>query len=85
MLVPLCECQMQYLWYLTLYLIEKPFTNRKDPDQAALVRAALSGSALFSYGNIIRYDPTLLLVDLTSTFFVQCTNVKVYLYSVDSG
>ena len=25
---------------------------------------------------MIRYDPT--LVDLTSNFFVQCTNVKVY-------
>ena len=28
---------------------------------------------------MIRYDPT--LVDLTSNFFVLCTNVKVYLYS----
>ena len=27
---------------------------------------------------MIRYDPT--IVDLTSNFFVLCTNVKVYLY-----
>ena len=31
----------------------------------------------FAYGNMFRYDPT--LVDLTSNFFVLCTNVKVYL------
>ena len=42
------------------------FANRADPDQAALVRAALSGSTLFAYGNMIRYDHT--LVDLTSNF-----------------
>ena len=35
------------------------FTNRVDPDQAALLRAALSGSTLFANGNMIRYDPTL--------------------------
>ena len=38
------------------YLIETPFNifaNRADLDQAALVRAALSGSALFAYGTII--------------------------------
>ena len=44
------------------------------PDQAALIR----GSTLFAYGNIIRYDPT--LVDLTSNFFVVWTKVKVYSY-----
>ena len=41
---------------LTLYLIETPFNvsaNRADPDQAALVRAAWSGSTLFAYGYII--------------------------------
>ena len=27
----------------------------------------------------MRYDPT--IVDLTSNFFVLCTNVKVYLYN----
>ena len=46
---------------LTFYLKETPFNtfaNRADPDQAALV------SLLFAYGNLIRYDPT--LVDLTS-------------------
>ena len=34
---------------LTFYLIETPFNtfvNRADPDQAALARAALSGSTL---------------------------------------
>ena len=41
---------------LTLYLIEmtfNTFANRADPDQAALVRAAWSGSTLFAYGNMI--------------------------------
>ena len=33
---------------------------------------------LFTYGNMIGYDPT--LMDLTSNFFVLCTNMKVYLY-----
>ena len=64
---------------LTLHLIETPFTastNRADPDQAALVRAAWSESTLFAYGNMVY--PT--LVDRTSNFFVLCTNVKVYLY-----
>ena len=62
---------------LTLYLIGTPFitfANRADPDQAAL-----TGSTLFAYVNMIRYDPTLL--DLTNNFFVQSTNVKVYLYN----
>ena len=30
---------------------------------------------MFDYGNMIRYDPT--PVDLTSNYFVLCTNVKV--------
>ena len=63
-------------------IIETPFNtfaNRADPDQAALIRAALSGSTLFVYGNMIRYDPT--LVDMESNFFVLCTNLKVYLYN----
>ena len=29
------------------------FANRADPDQAALVRAARSGSSLFAYGNML--------------------------------
>ena len=37
------------------------------------------GSTLFAYGNMIRYDPT--LMDLSSNFLVLCTNVKVYLYN----
>ena len=46
------------------------FANRADPDQAAL----------FAYGNVIRYDPT--LVDLTSNFFVLCTkHESLYDYS----
>ena len=64
---------------LTLYPIETPFdafANRADPDQAALIRAACSGSTLFN-GNMIRYDHT--LVHMTSNFFVLCTKVKVYL------
>ena len=55
------------------------FANRAEPDQIALVRAAWSGSTLYAYGDMIRYDPT--LVDLTSNFFVLCTNMKVYLYN----
>ena len=75
------ELEWQGRKHFTLYLIEMPFNafaNRAHPDQAALVRAAWSGSTLFAYGNNIRYDPT--LVDLTSNFFVLCTSVKVYLY-----
>ena len=34
---------------------------------------------MFAHGNMIRYDPT--LVQLTSNFFVLCTNVKVYLFN----
>ena len=49
------------------------------PNQAALVRADWSGPTLFAYGNMIRYDPT--LVELTSNFFVLCTTVKAYLYN----
>ena len=66
--------------HLTLYLIETPFNtsaNRVGPDRAALLRAAWSGSTLFASGNIS--DP--ILVDLTSNFFVLCTNMKVYLYN----
>ena len=65
---------------LTLYLIETPFSsfaNREDPDKAALVgatRAAWSGSNLFAYGNMIRYDPT--LVEMTSKFFDLFTNAS---------
>ena len=59
---------------ITFYLIETPvnaFVNKADTDQACLIESTLS-----AYGNI-RYDPT--LVDLTSNFFVLCTNMKVYL------
>ena len=62
---------MKYYGSFTIYLIETPFntfTNRADPGQTALVGAAWSGSALFSHGNMISYDPT--LVDLTSYSFV---------------
>ena len=41
---------------LTDYLLKKhfnAFANRADPDQAALVRAAWSGSTLFAHGNMI--------------------------------
>ena len=55
------------------------FANREDPDQAALIRTASSGSTLFASGNRIRYDPR--LVELTINFFVLCTNMKVYLYN----
>ena len=53
---------------------DRPFNtlpSREDPDQAAVT--------LFAYVKMIRYDLT--IVDLTSTFFVLCTSVKVYLYN----
>ena len=55
---------------LTFKLMETPlkaFENRTDTYQAAL----------FSLGNMIRYEPT--LVNLTSKVCVLCSNVKVYL------
>ena len=48
--------QNEKKYVLNLYLMEtpiNPFANRIDPDQAALVRAACSGSTLFAYGNVI--------------------------------
>ena len=39
----------------------------------------ITPSLLLAYGNMISYDPT--LVDITSHFLVQCTNMKVYLYN----
>ena len=59
----------------TLYFIEthfNAFTNRADP-------ALWSGSTLFAYGNMVRYDPT--LVDPLSNFFGLCTNAKVEFYN----
>ena len=41
------------------------------------------GSTLFAYGNMIRYDPT--LVDLTSNVFVLCTNVNFIYIIIHSG
>ena len=38
-----------------------------------------SGLTLFAKGNTIRYDPT--LVELTSNFFVLCTNLKIIIPS----
>ena len=46
-----CHCGDEGNRIITLYLIEmalNAFANRADPDQAALVRAALSGSTLFA-------------------------------------
>ena len=44
------------------------FENRADPDQAVLQE--LPGSALFAYGNVIRYNPTLVDLSLTSNFLI---------------
>ena len=70
---PSCQCKFFISFcYVILKLLNpllNTFANRADPDQAALVRAAWSGSTLFAYGNL-RYD-----------FFVLYTNVKVYLYN----
>ena len=72
-----------YLNPLTIVTPFHTFANRADLDQAALVRAAGSGSTLFAYGNMFKYDPT--LVDLTSNFFVLCTNMKVYFIIIVGG
>ena len=51
------------------------FVNRAEPDQAALVRAAYSGSTVCLWKYDIS-DP--MLVDLTShNLFVLCTNMKI--------
>ena len=72
---------------LTFYLKATPFNTfakRADPDQAAW-----SGSTLFAYVNMIRYDPT--LVDLTevSLFYVQMLKyfyvIIYYGWSLASG
>ena len=71
---------------LTLYLIEtsfNTFANRAVPDQAVLVRAARSGSIGFTHRNMLRYAPA--LVDLTSNFFVLCTNMKFIYIIILSG
>ena len=47
---------MYMLFILTIYLIETPFNTfayRADQDQAAVIRAAWSGSTLLAHGNMI--------------------------------
>ena len=53
--------------------------NRADSDQATLVRALPDQSYSVCLWKYDIPDPT--QVDLTSNFFVLCTNVKVYLYN----
>ena len=38
---------------------------------------------MFAYGNMIRYDPT--LVELPNNFFFLCTNVIVFYIIIHSG
>ena len=48
--------------HLTLFHLKaqfSTFTNRADPDQAALGKAGWLGSSLIAYGNMIRYDHAL--------------------------
>ena len=62
---------------IALYLNVMPiknYANRADPDQAALIRAACSGSTLFPYRNMIRDDPA--PVGLTSNLFTLYTKMK---------
>ena len=64
---------------LTTYLIETPFnvfSNIGDPDQAALMSCLIRGYSVCLWKYDIS-DPT--KVDLTSNFFVLCTNMKVYI------
>ena len=42
------------IFRLTLYLIEKPFANRADPDQAAL-ELPDQGFIMFAYGKLLLY------------------------------
>ena len=63
--------------YYNILLIETPLTLLQT--EQTQIRQLLQGSTLFAYGNMIRYDLT--LVDLTSNFIVLCTNVNVYLYN----
>ena len=62
------------LTFVTLYLIET-FLTHLQTEQTQIRQLLL---ALFAYGIMIRYDPT--LVDLTSNVFVLRTNVNIYLY-----
>ena len=58
---------------ITLYRIETSFStfaNRVDPDQAALVRAAPSGSSLFAFGNKIYQILHKWIWTLVSLFYV---------------
>ena len=55
---------------------------RGDSDQAALVRAVWSGSTLFAYANIIRFDPT--LADLTSNFLFYVQTWKLIYMIIQS-
>ena len=52
-----CTGQLNTIrWLLTLNFIMMTFdafVKRVEPEQAALVRAACSGSTLFAYGNMI--------------------------------
>ena len=61
-----------------LCLIEIPFKTFAN-------RAAWSGSTLFAYGNMIRYDPT--LVDMTSVFFLFHVQRQklIYIIIIHSG
>ena len=63
-----------YMLVLILYLIEMPFNtfaNRADPDQAALVRAAWSGSMLFAHRNRIFLILHQCTLQVFSLFYVQ--------------
>ena len=70
---------------LTLYLIEKlfnAFANRVDPDQAALVRAAWSGSTLFFYGNMI-YIYLILLKWTWQVIHLFCVPTWNFIYMIN--
>ena len=72
----LCYIQIS----VNLYLIEMPFkafANRANPDQAAL----LPDQGLLCLLMEIWYISDLTQVDLTSIFFVLCTNMNFYLYN----
>ena len=74
------EQPMTRPWLTHLHFISytlNAFANRINPHQKALISVVRSGSTLFTYVNMIISDPT--LMDLTSNFFVLCTNLKVYL------
>ena len=60
------------------------FCKQSRPRSGSSCKSYLIRLYSVSYGNMIRYDPT--LVNLTSIFFVLCTNMKfIFIYIIIHG